>query len=345
MAAAVVGLVAVVLATGLGGVGRLVGQAGAAVGSLIDRVGATPVPSVTPPPTLDTAVLLAPANQYTNQATVTLRGSIPADVVGDVDYRVRIDVTVAGQPTVVVKEIAMPATAAFTVPGIPLAVGQNDFTATIVGTGHESDPSAVVTYVLDIEPPAVVVSSPADGSTINGDKVDITGRTQPLSAVSARNEVSGATATATAGDDGTFALTVPIAAGPNGISISVVDPAGNPGSAVLGVLRGDGKLTADISASDYRLSDAALPQALTVRVAVVDPDGHPLPGASVLFTITVPGIPPIVPSPVMTDATGVASFQTTVPAAATQGTGPVTALVTTEQFGRTSVQTVLTIGP
>jgi hypothetical protein len=334
MAAAVVGLVAVVLATGLGGVGRLVGQAGAAVGSLIDRVGATPVPSVTPPPTLDTAVLLAPANQYTNQATVTLRGSIPADVVGDVDYRVRIDVTVAGQPTVVVKEIAMPATAAFTVPGIPLAVGQNDFTATIVGTGHESDPSAVVTYVLDIEPPAVVVSSPADGSTINGDKVDITGRTQPLSAVSARNEVSGATATATAGDDGTFALTVPIAAGPNGISISVVDPAGNPGSAVLGVLRGDGKLTADISASDYRLSDAALPQALTVRVA-----------ASVLFTITVPGIPPIVPSPVMTDATGVASFQTTVPAAATQGTGPVTALVTTEQFGRTSVQTVLTIGP
>jgi hypothetical protein len=80
-------------------------------------------------------------------------------------------------------------------------------------------------------------------------------------------------------------------------------------------------------------------------VAVTDPDGRPLEGASVLFTITVPGIPAIVPSEVSTDGAGVASFRTTIPAAATPGTGPITALITTSEFGSLPISTVLTITP
>jgi hypothetical protein len=76
---------------------------------------------------------------------------------------------------------------------------------------------------------------------------------------------------------------------------------------------------------------------------VTDPDGRPLEGATVLFIIQVTGIPPIVPSPIATDGAGVASFRTTIPAAATVGSGPVTARVTTDEFGEIRVQTTLTI--
>ena len=81
----------------------------------------------------------------------------------------------------------------------------------------------------------------------------------------------------------------------------------------------------------------------SVRVVVRDPNGAPVEGAMVLFTISVPGIPQIVPSEIPTDATGVASFHTTIPNGATQGTGPISALVTTGTFGTVTARSVLTI--
>lgn len=330
---------------GLGGLGGVVGSLGSAVGGLVDRVTATPTPSAALGPALDAPTLVAPVEPYTGQPTVTLRGTIPSAFAGDPDYSVRIDVTLPeGEPTEV-KQIAVPATAAFTVPGIELAAGPNDFTATLVGPGGESEPSSVVTYVLDTEPPTVTIASPVDGSTINRTIVEIAGKTQGGSDLIAHNEANGASGAATAADDGTFTLSVPIADGPNGITITATDPAGNQGTTVLTVRRGSGKLTADLSASSYRIAKGSLPQALTVRVVVTDPDGRPLEGASVLFTITVPGIPAIVPSAVTTDGTGTASFRTTIPEAATPGTGPLAARVTTSEFGEITVRTVLTILP
>lgn len=345
LAAAVVSLVAVVLMAGVGGLGGVIGAMGSAFGGLVDRVTATPVPSATPTIALDAPSLAAPVDPYTNRPTVTLSGTIARRFAGDPDYTLRIDVTLpAGQPTEV-KEVAVPATAAFSVPGIGLVEGQNDFTATLVGPDGESEPSAIVTYVLDAAPPEVKVTSPADGATINREAVEVEGRTQPGSDLVARNEANGATATATADEDGAFLLSVPIADGPNGITVTATDPAGNPGSTVLTVRRGTGKLTADLTASTYRIAVGSLPEPLTVRVVVTDPDGVPLEGAEVLFTITVPGIPPIVPSAMTTGGDGSASFRTTIPTAATPGTGPITARVTTLEFGELTERTVLTIAP
>jgi hypothetical protein len=334
-----------VLLAGVGGLDRVVGAVGSAVGGLVDRVSATPAPSPTPELVLDAPTLEAPANAYTKAPTITLRGTIPAAFAGDDAYSLRLYVTLPDADPKPVKDVAVPRTALFSLPGIELVAGPNDFTVSLVGPGSESEPSAVVTYVLDTEPPAVTVTSPKDGSTINRDAVEIKGRTQALSDLVARNEANGASATATAADDGTYVVSVPLAAGPNGITITSTDPAGNTGTAVIGVRRGSGKLTADLTASSYRIAHASLPEPLTVRVVVTDPDGLPLEGATVLFTITVPGIPAIVPSEIETDGGGTATFRTTIPRAATAGTGPIVAQVTTTEFGAATVRTVLTIAP
>ncbi len=343
MVVGVVALAMVILTVGLGGIGNLLSPVGSAFGGLVARVASTPVPSTTPAPAFGSPTLAAPASLYTSEPTVILRGTVPAEVAGDPDYRIRLLVATGGAKPTKVKEVAIPPTATFTVPDVPLAAGANDFTATIVGKDWQSEPSAVVTYVLDTEDPKVTITSPAEGATINREAVEVSGKTQPLSAIQARNEANGSTVTATALEDGSFTLEVPLAAGPNGITVRATDPAGNEATKVLAVRRGAGKLDAAISASSYRLDRSNLPQPLTVLVAVTDPDGLPLEGAVVLLTITAPGIPPIVPSELTTDGAGEARYRTTIPKAATAGSGPITALVKTDQFGTLTVRTTLTI--
>ncbi len=335
---AVAGLAAVVVLFGSGGLNWAGDALGGALGGLFKGIMATPEPEPTPLPILVAPSLDAPTNPYTNQPQVTLTGSIPAEFAGDPDITVRLYVAAGGAAPTEVKEVAVPSTALFTIAGVQLADGVNEFTTTLVAPGTESDPSPVVTYILDSAPPEVSVQSPAEGATVNRDVVEILGVTQELSAITARNETNGATAQATAEGDGSFAVTVALAPGPNAITLTVTDPAGNQQPATLNVNRGTGTLDASITASDYRISVASLPQALTVRVAVTDPDGRPLAGATVLFNVTVPGLPPIVPGELTTDDAGIASFKTVIPTGATTGSGLITALVTTELDGEVSAK-------
>jgi hypothetical protein len=113
---------------------------------------------------------------------------------------------------------------------------------------------------------------------------------------------------------------------------------------VLTVRRGNGKLTATLGASAYRISVASLPADLTLRVAVSDPDGNALVGAAVTFTLSIPGIPTVTGDEV-TDADGRASFTTSIPAGADPGQGLATVLVSSDQFGSTQDQSVITVQP
>jgi hypothetical protein len=345
LGAALVALVAAVTLTAGGGLSVVVGSLGSAVGGVVGAVVATPTPSASPALALQPPTLAAPAQQYTNQPTVTLSGSLPSAFIGKAGYSIRIEVSVEGAPPVEVKEQPAPSIAAFTVSDVPLQTGRNDITARLVSVDAVSDPSAVVTYILDTTPPDVTITSPKNNATINAATVAISGRTQAGSAVSARDEANAATAHTTAGSDGAFSLTVPLADGVNGITVKATDPAGNAGSTVIGVVKGSGKLTAKLSASPSRISSSKGAN-LTVRVVVTDPDGQPLAGASVQFTIQVPGLAPIQPGEVLTDATGTAQFTTAVPPGATSTqTGLATALVTTAAYGQTSARAALTIGP
>ena len=289
------------------------------------------------------ATLAAPQEAYTNLPTIDLTGTVPTDVVGRAGYRIRIYLALKGQQPAPITEAPVGSTSSFIIPSVSLSKGINDFSASVVSAdGVEGAPSAVVRYVYDTSIPKILLTSPKDGATVNGDTVDLVGKTQARSKLTARNEANNASVTGTAAGDGTFKLTLPIEKGPNGITMTTTDPAGNTGSLVLGLTRGSGELTAVLRASGYRFRVSKLPHELTLTAVVTDPDGRPLEGAAVTFTLSIPGVPALTQDGT-TDATGTAIFKTTVPEGATVGTGPATVFVTTDQFGTTSARAVIAI--
>lgn len=337
-------LAVVVVATVAGALPRVVSAIGATLGGFTGQALATPVPSETLPPIPASPTLAAPAGPYTNQPTVTLSGTVPLDVVGRAGFAVRIFVALPDQEPVAVREIPVGETPAFVVEALPLEPGKNLVSATLVGPGGESEPSPSVTVVLDTSKPKVTVTSPTDGATVNAETATVTGKTQGRSTVVARNEANGTAATAAAGGDGTFTLDVPLSGGRNAITLTATDPAGNVGTAVITVLRGSGVLTVTLGASAYRISAARLPRTIELRAVVTDPDGQPIPGQDVTFTLAIPGVPALTGDEV-TDASGTATFRTTVPAGATEGSGLATVFVSTLQFGDASGRASITIIP
>jgi hypothetical protein len=200
----------------------------------------------------------------------------------------------------------------------------------------------MITFVLDRSKPKITVSSPKAGATVNGATVKITGKTQGRSTVVARNEKNGTAATTAAASDGSFTLKVPLSSGTNGIALTATDLAGNAGTAVISVRRGSGDLDVAISASAYRISAARLPRTIELRATVTDPNGKPMAGQEVTFTLTIPGVPALTGDDV-TNGAGEATYRTTIPAGATRGSGLGTAFVSTEEYGTASGRTSITI--
>jgi hypothetical protein len=336
-------LAAVAFAGASGGVAHVVGALAAGVSRTLAAVTSTPLPSPTPPPPLSPPTLQAPAQAYTNQPTVEIDGTLPAAFVGRSDLRIRLYVSRPPEGPTPVDEQAVGASALFAFPDVPLAPGVNDFTVTLVGAGgEESSPSDPVRYVLDTAKPKVAVTSPKDGAVVSTATVQVVGKTQGHSTVIVRNEATGTSVATVAGGDGSFSLTVPLALGPNGLQITATDPAGNQGTAVLSVTRSSGALTAVLRASAYRFSAARLPQPITLQVTVTGPDGGPLEGAAVTFTLSIPGIPTLT-TDATTNGAGEAEFTTTIPRGASLGTGPAAVLVTTPDGATTTARTAITI--
>ena len=171
-------------------------------------------------------------------------------------------------------------------------------------TGGESVPSSPVRYVLDQSIPRVVLTSPKDGSTVSGATVDLVGTTQSRSSLVARNEANGAVVVATAEGDGSFTITVPLAPGPNGLSIQTTDPAGNTSTFQLAITRAGEALSVTLRSSAYRLRTTKLPATVTLTATVTGPDGGPLVGVAASFSLSIPGVP-LVTGTVTTDATGI----------------------------------------
>ncbi len=340
--AAVVALAVVVVSTVTGALPRVVSGIGAALGGIADSFlpSASPSPSLLPKPAAPT--LVAPDKAATNQPTVTFVGAVPMEAVGRDGFVVRVYIALPDQEPVAVRDVAIGETPQFVVENLPLEPGRNDVTATLVGPGGESEPSPVVTFVLDTTKPKVTITAPADGDTVNGPTVTITGKTQGSSAVTARNEANGTSATTRADAKGAFSVEVSLHSGTNAITLSAADPAGNVGTAAITVLRGSGSLALSLGASAYRISAARLPRDIELSALVTDPDGGLLARQPVSFTLSIPGVP-VITGDDTTDETGVATFKTTIPAGATVGSGLATALVATADFGDASAQISITI--
>ena len=324
-----------------GGFGALTGALGASFSGFLDRFTATPQPSATEFVASDAPLIALPSEPYTNQATVDLQITVPSIEVGNTAARLRIYRGLAGQPPVRIAEVPMSSTIQLIVP-VDLTPGRNDFYATVAQAGVESEPSPIVTFILDPDPPQILLTSPTDGGTVNNETATLIGTTQPRTTLLALNAANGTSISGQAGTDGGFTLDLPLEAGSNAITITGRDPAGNIGVLTLSVVRGSGQLTSTLSSSANRISIASLPVSLQLRVLVRNPDGQPLPGATITFTLTVPGIPPISKDAV-TGADGRATFTTTLPTGVTVGAGLATVLVATTEFGTTSAQKTITV--
>jgi hypothetical protein len=339
---AVAALGAIALFTASGGLGRALGAIGSSVSDVLDTLSATPTPAPSEPLVLDAPILGVPDEPYTSQPTVDLVITVPPEVVGEPDTSVRIYLALGEQAPVPVEEVAVPTRTPQLIVPVRLEKGPNTFSVALVGPGDlESEPSASVRYVLDQSAPKITLASPRDGATVNGRVVHLVGKTQGRSQLVARNEANGRSVPGAAAADGTFELSLPMASGTNGITITATDPAGNSGRLVIALRRGSGRLTAALRSSIYRIRRDDLPQTVELSVAVNDPDGRPLEGARVTFTLSVPGIQTITAEST-TAGDGRATFRTTIPRGATAGQGIATVLV---QAGEddTSDQTVLTI--
>ena len=339
-----VGVLAVavlVLYIGAGGVGFLAGTLGTTVTNFVKGVTATPVPSATPTVIADAPTIQSPTEPYTNQQQVDLVVTVPQRLAGNPDYKVRVYVALKDQPSAVIAEKALAATAQMIIP-MTLTTGINDFSVTLVGPAGESEQSPLARWILDTNPPGIKLTSPKDGAEINRKAVTLQGRTQARSTILIRNTKTNESISGTAAADGTFSLAVPITSGSNVIHIAVTDPAGNDNAMSLTVRRGSGKLRASISSSAYVIRQKDLPMDVRLTVLVDDPDGRPLAGARVTFTLSIPGIPTIT-GDATTDSNGQAVFTTKIPKGASKGGGSAAVLVRTDEFGKTTDETPITI--
>ena len=332
-----------VLYLGAGGLAKVVSGIGSALGGFVVSVTATPTPRPSVEPISDAPTLQEPTEPYTQESTVDLVVTVPPDVVGDPNQRIRVYLALKDQSPAPIQEAPLAATRQTIIP-VELTKGVNDFSVTIVGPGGESAPSAVARYVLDQAPAKITIISPIEGAVVNGEAVAIVGKTQGRSTLIAHNAANGSSIAGTAATDGTFSVSVALGTGINEITINGTDPAGNTSELVLTVRHGNGKLTATLSATAYRISVAKLPQDLTLRATVSDPDGNALVGAAITFTLSIPGIP-TVSGDAVTDADGRAEFTTSIPAGADPGQGSAAVLVSSDQFGAAEDYTVITIGP
>ena len=341
LALGIVGVGFGVLYLGAGGLGTVAGAVGSTVSDFIAGVTATPVPSPTPVVTSHAPSIESPTEPYTNQESVDLVVIVPDELAGDPDHRLRVYLALKDQSPAPIQEAPLAAGQRTIIP-VTLTKGTNDFSVTIVGPGGESESSPLVRWILDLTKPPIRLSAPRHEAVINRKAVTLEGRTQGRTTLIVRNQETGDSVSGTAANDGTFALTLPITTGPNPLKITATDPAGNVNVAELTVTRGSGRLRASLSASAYSISQSHLPQAIRLTVTVDDPDGKPLEGAQVIFTLSVPGIPTVTGN-ATTDANGRAIFETTIPKGATRGSGPAGVLVQTAEFGRATDETAVTI--
>ncbi len=326
---------------GAGGLSTITGAVGDTIGSLVRGVTATPVPSPTPATVADAPLIQAPAEPYTNQGEVDLVISIPAHLVGDTDYVVRVYLALKDQSPAPINELPLAPTAQMIIP-VTLTDGINDFSVTLVGPGGESEQSPLARWIYDTNPPGIKLTAPRDGAIINRKAVTLEGRSQARSTIIARNIKTGDSITGTAAADGTFSLDLPITTGANRIKIAVTDPAGNGNELEMTVSRGSGKLRASLSSSAYSITKKSLPVTVRLTVIVDDPDGVPLAGARVTFTLSIPRIPTIT-GEATTDVHGQAIFETRIPASAGTGGGTAAVLVRTDDFGNTTDETLITV--
>ena len=323
-----------------GGIGPALTTLAGGFSSAFARLGATPMPSQTYLPPTDSPRIAAPAQPFTNQPTVDLVVSVPVGLIGDPSARIRFYLALEGLEAVPVFDVSVGKTSRMTVP-FDLTRGRNDISATLFRGTQESEPSPIVTWILDLDPPKITVTSPKNGAAITEPEVTVKGTTQAGTTLIARNDGNGTSISSVSGKDGSFAFGLPLAPGSNTIHIAGTDPAGNVGETTLTLLQGSGEMGVSLSASTTRISVSKHPASMQLVVVVTDPAGALLADATASFTLTIPGLAPI-SNEVVTSIDGRAVFTTPLLGTLTPGAGIATVLITHALYGQATDRVPLT---
>ncbi len=329
-----------VFLTATGGIGPVISALGASFSGAFARISATPVPSASIIVATTSPVINAPASAWSRDRTVNLLITVPTDVVGTPNAKVRIYLALKGLKPAPIQDVPIASAVTLTVP-VELTKGRNDLSATIIRDGVESAPSATVTITLDQDPPKIVVRSPKNGAALTATTVTIQGTTKAGTMLIVRNGANGSSASTVAGTDGTFTVVLPVAPGANPIHFDATDLAGNTSTADVSYVAGSGQMRASLISSLYRISVSHHASSLQLTVQVTDPTGTPLAGATAFFTLQIPGLGPI-SGQVLTGADGRAAFTTPLIGTMTVGNGQATVLVTQPLFGQTTDRVALT---
>jgi hypothetical protein len=245
-------------------------------------IAGTPRP-ITPPPTGVPTITPPKATLVTTRA-IDLRLTVPDPGTTMDGLEVRIY-----RNTKLLKAQPVLDTGRIKVKGVPLRRGSNHLTATLGNTGGDGPRSAAVSITVDDQAPKIKVRSPRNLTTLNQDRVTITGRTDGGLTVTGKDSASGSTATTAADAAGAFSFSLRLAPGRNSISIRARDVAGNLGAEQLVIVRGDGRPSVQLRLSRKTLPLTSLPLTIDAHVTVLDANGRPVQGAKVAFAIAPPG--------------------------------------------------------
>jgi Glucodextranase, domain B len=323
-----------------GGIGSALTALAGGFSNAFDRLVATPVPTSIDLPPSDSPRIASPDQRYTNHSAVDLDVSVPVTALSDPSAKVRVYLALEGLKATPVAEVPVGTTSRIIVP-FTLTEGRNDISATLLRGGEESEHSPIVTWVLDLDPPKISITSPKDGASIDTPDATIRGSTQAGSTLIVRNPANNASITALAARDGTFEIELPLVPGDNQIVINATDPAGNSADKTFKLKQGSTEMRVRLSASLYQISVSHHPSSLQLTVLVTDPSGHPLPGAKAFFTFQIPGLAPV-SNEVFTGIDGRARFTTALVGKLQKGAGAGTVLVTHDVYGESTDRVRLT---
>src|SRR5262245_20807987 len=231
-----------------GGFGTALTALAGGFNAALNRLVATPVPTATDLPLTDSPRIAAPDQPYTNKETVDLNVTVPVEALGDPTAKIRIYLALEGLKAAPILDVDVGTTSRMIVPGFALTEGRNDISVTLFRGDAESEPSPIVTWILDLTPPKISIASPKDGASIDTPNAPLRGTTQAGSTLIARNPANNASISTVAARDGGFEVELPLVPGENQISITATDPAGNTAEKTLKLEQGSTEMRVQLRA-------------------------------------------------------------------------------------------------
>lgn len=291
--------------------------------------GSSASPSISAPPAPPGQPLLIPPDpSVVASKSITLRGSLPQDLIEKQGAKLRIIVTASDGSEMTGAEIDMPQTAGFEISGIPIAEGPNSIRAVAVIDGSEGNSSAEIMVTRDTVPPEISISDPTPGLFVSGDSITVRGKSEPDIEIQLRNETTGLLGSGRTDASGNFGVTIGMRDGVNLLAVTAIDAAGNAAKSSVEVTTSTSVGRVTIVANPATIFHSRTPKQFRLTATAIDSSGQSVVGAEVCFTIQAPGLAPIPLTPcAISDANGRASADYTF-SNSWKSVGPGTILVT-----------------